>query len=315
METVSELYLRIVRRLRLRDLEALVALERTRSMTRTADQLAMTPPAVSKLLKEVEHAFGCKLFRRNTRNLTPTAEGELVIQHAKGILGGLMRVDADMQALRSGQPQTVRLGAPAALAATVLEQTVTQAEAQSQRYCVHLYEGATDVLLDKLERREIDLILARADETLLNAGCHFESLYEDSLTVAAAVDHPLRAQAALRWEHTLAYPWILPAENSQISRAMDLTLAAEGIAKPRALIVSTSSLLNALIARRAPYLYFSSSRALDLIGPGLGVAGLPLAVLSGPSRIGVFWLDDLTPSASAFVQTLKASLSTLGAIP
>ena len=96
---------------------------------------------------------------------------------------------------------------------------------------------------------------------------------------------------------------------------MDLTLAAEGIAKPRALIVSTSSLLNALIARRAPYLYFSSSRALDLIGPGLGVAGLPLAVLSGPSRIGVFWLDDLTPSASAFVQTLKASLSTLGAIP
>ena len=310
---MASLYSRITRRLRLRDLEALVSLEQTRSMTRTADLLAMTQPALSKLLKEIEASVGEALFMRTTRHVVPTEAGLVLLQYAQRILGDLKRIDVDLKALHAGDFQVVRVGAPAAVAATLLPMAVSVTRRENLSHQIRLTEGTVDVMFDKMQRREIDLLLARADDSLLDAGCHFEGLYDDSFCIAAAASHPLQGRSGIGWRDALEFPWIIPPEHSQVRKSMELALAAEGLTKPRATLVSTSPFVNALIAQTAPFLYLTSSRVVERMSSSLQISALDLDVFSGSSRVGVFWLDTPIPAARSLIDALKAQTALLDA--
>ena len=59
-------------RLRMRQLYLLVALYETRNISHTAKQMGVTQPGLSKWLSELEEDLNVKLFKRNSRGLTPT---------------------------------------------------------------------------------------------------------------------------------------------------------------------------------------------------------------------------------------------------
>ena len=69
--------------LRLRHLQLLVALDELRHLGRAADFLALTQPAVSKMLAEVERMYGVALFTRSARGTEPTPAGRLVVRFAR----------------------------------------------------------------------------------------------------------------------------------------------------------------------------------------------------------------------------------------
>ncbi|TAM53956.1 MAG: LysR family transcriptional regulator, partial [Burkholderiaceae bacterium] len=55
----------LVRRLRLRHLELLVALAEAGTMRGAAERLHLSQPAISKMLNEIESGFGVRLFDRS----------------------------------------------------------------------------------------------------------------------------------------------------------------------------------------------------------------------------------------------------------
>jgi DNA-binding transcriptional LysR family regulator len=69
----------LTRRLKMRDLEILATIGSTLSLTRTADRMAMTQPALSKWLRELEELLLTPLFERTTRRITPTPAGQIVM--------------------------------------------------------------------------------------------------------------------------------------------------------------------------------------------------------------------------------------------
>jgi len=65
----------LVRRLRLRHLELLVALGEAGTMRAAADRLHLSQPAISKMLLETEDALGARLFERSRQGVHPTPAG------------------------------------------------------------------------------------------------------------------------------------------------------------------------------------------------------------------------------------------------
>lgn len=69
-------------RLKMKHLALLLAIKQQRSLTRVAEQMSTSQPAVTQALAELENLFGAPLFTRSARGMAPTALGELVLARA-----------------------------------------------------------------------------------------------------------------------------------------------------------------------------------------------------------------------------------------
>jgi DNA-binding transcriptional LysR family regulator len=72
--------------MKIRELELLVRVARTGSMTQAAQQLHLTPGAVSAAVGRIEEELGVRLFERTTRSLRPTEDGLVVLQGCEEVL-------------------------------------------------------------------------------------------------------------------------------------------------------------------------------------------------------------------------------------
>ena len=63
-----------------------VEVDKTRSITRAAENLSMGQPNLSRCIKELEDALGIVLFRRTSKGITPTAQGEEFLADARRVL-------------------------------------------------------------------------------------------------------------------------------------------------------------------------------------------------------------------------------------
>lgn len=91
------------------DLIAFLAVARTGSFTRAAQQLGVSQPALSHALKELEGRLGLRLLNRTTRSVSTTEAGERLLRtiapHFDGIEAGL----AALTELRDKPAGTVRI--------------------------------------------------------------------------------------------------------------------------------------------------------------------------------------------------------------
>ena len=100
-------------RLEVRHLCLMVALDQAGSVTRAADLLGLTQPALSRRIREAERRLGTDLYSREKKRLRPTLAGECLLEHAKRILAELARAEMDTIQIPAGPQALVRLGAGA----------------------------------------------------------------------------------------------------------------------------------------------------------------------------------------------------------
>ena len=88
----------LFKRLRYRHLYMLVTLGTHKNLHRAAEALHMSQPTLTRMLQEVEDAFGCSLFDRQPRGMTPTPVGEELLKFAHSALNSLDRCVEDLTA-------------------------------------------------------------------------------------------------------------------------------------------------------------------------------------------------------------------------
>jgi DNA-binding transcriptional LysR family regulator len=129
----------IRKRLRLRHLQLMVALSETGSLRRAADELAMTQPAATKALQELEDTVGVSLFVRHARGMEPTIFGEAVMRYARVVFEDLDELREELAAIEAGDIGKVRIGAVMAPAPELLTQAIVSLKAAHPRLQKRLY--------------------------------------------------------------------------------------------------------------------------------------------------------------------------------
>lgn len=99
----------------LNGLRVLDAAARHLSFTRAADELAVTPAAVGQQIRALEDTLGTVLFRRTTRGLELTPEGEAGLA---ALRAGFLQFEESVRAMQAGQSsKSLAIAAPRDLAA------------------------------------------------------------------------------------------------------------------------------------------------------------------------------------------------------
>lgn len=143
----------------IRQLEYLVAVAESRTWRMAADQVGVTPSALSQGLAELERRVGVPLFERDGRRRILRTAAEPVLDHARQVLGltgdlarWLARArDADVGAVRIGMIDVVAVHHKAG---TLRELRATHPDLQ-----LRLRVAPSGQLLDALVAGELDIVV------------------------------------------------------------------------------------------------------------------------------------------------------------
>lgn len=136
-------------------LRAFSLIYRERNMTRAAAELSLSKAALTKRLHTLEESLGHRLFRRSTRKLVPTPEGERLYRSARKLLDAAAEFNAELRG-REPMEGPVRLTCTRSLAHRFLSRMLI--DWQRAHPAVSLDIVMTDSFLDLIEN-DIDLAL------------------------------------------------------------------------------------------------------------------------------------------------------------
>lgn len=153
--------------LSLKQLQYFVTLAQLRHFTDTASRLAISQPALSSALRQIETVLGGKLVNRTAATVTLTELGAAILPHAQRILSVAQAAFSDMQQIvEAGGDGTVRIGlvpSVSSLLFPLLPQTLAEA---FPRLRIEFHDQTNDALIQALQRGEIDFGIGAIDSSL-----------------------------------------------------------------------------------------------------------------------------------------------------
>jgi DNA-binding transcriptional LysR family regulator len=196
--------------LKLRHLQLLVALDQFRHLGRASEFLALTQPAVSKSLAEIERMFDLDLFVRSTRGTEPTPYGATLVRFARSVLADFDRTRDEIAAVASGAAGRVSVGAMVVATPALLSRAVDLLKARSTQTTVSIEEGDLTRLLPRLRVGELDLFVGRLEPGYASPDLETEALYDEPMSIIARPDHPLAGKTRPSWDDLARAAWVMP---------------------------------------------------------------------------------------------------------
>lgn len=102
-----------------------VSLSKHGSLSATARELGITPPAVTKRLALLEQRLGVRLVNRTTRRISLTSEGELYLAHASRLLAGIRDMEEAVSSSRAAPKGLLRVNTTLGFGRTVIAPLVS----------------------------------------------------------------------------------------------------------------------------------------------------------------------------------------------
>jgi DNA-binding transcriptional LysR family regulator len=142
----------------IRFLETVIWLSELRNFRMTADRMNITPAAISNRISAMEQELGIKLFERDPRDVRLTREGADFVNGARDIVTRYNLLVTKV-APSSSVEGTVRIGLLPSMALTILPGIMETLRQNFPRVRVVVITDSSQVILQKLEHRELDIIL------------------------------------------------------------------------------------------------------------------------------------------------------------
>ncbi|MDO4267102.1 MAG: LysR family transcriptional regulator [Eubacteriales bacterium] len=246
-----------------RELEYLLMIAKEQSISRAAEKLYVTQPALSLFLTRLESGLGTELFSRTQAGLLPTYAGERYISMAQKILKNYRDFEQELCEINMLQRGRLNIGASAHIGSLVLPQVLPAFNRLYPNIEVSIHEGSSKVLEQLLEENAIDAALMHLP---LKTAANYTEIKRERYVMAFSRDHRLNqftyekpgesypfidVKAAAGEKFVLSFPW------QRVRQISDRILEKAGI-EPE-IILTTSSV----------------QTALRFAGVGLGVTFLP----------------------------------------
>jgi DNA-binding transcriptional LysR family regulator len=227
-------------RLKWRQLALVVALAERRSLRRAAADLAMTQPAATKLLRDLEDAVGYPLFTRHAWGMAATPYGETLVRYARGLTAELDEARHDLAALASGAEGSLRVGGVTGAMPGLLAPALRRMQAERPRVSIFVLVNATEVLLEALRQGRLDVAVCPMPVDADTSDLDVRPLAIEPLRIVARTGHPLVRSGRVAPAALARVPWIVQTPGSPLRRDTDAMLSAAGLRLPPGVVETVS---------------------------------------------------------------------------
>jgi DNA-binding transcriptional LysR family regulator len=293
----SVLLNRLLSRSRFRHLQMLVKLAELGSLKRTAEDLGLTQPAVTHLLKDLEALLETELFYRHARGVRLTAMGTALLPSARRILDTLAH-GAEMVAARHEEANgAVRIASITGGISGLLVRALPAFYATRPDIVVQVAEVDVEQLGLVVARRDADLVLCRSS-SIVPEGWTFSPLLDDRFVVVCGSHHPLARRRSIRFDELQSELWLpLPISTAAQSLFETLTRDWDPPAKTCRIITRAPALSWSLLERSSMVSLVPYSVVRQLLEAGQYKV-LRLDGVYPFGSIGVMRLEDESGSAA-----------------
>jgi len=205
-----------------RDLRGFLALAEAKHFRRAAERCQLSQAAFSQLIRRVETAFGMSLFERSTRQVSLTAEGEVLVAAAARIVADTDAALADLQDHAARRKGRVGVAALPSLAAGSLPEIFSLYRARHPGVQLELFDALSDRCVALVREGRADFALTAAGPSLTEFDTR--PLTTDDFYLVCRRDHRLAARRKVRLQDLADCPIIHLARSTSVRQHLEPVL-------------------------------------------------------------------------------------------
>ena len=233
------------RRLKTIHLRLVLQVALTGKLQLAAEEIALSQPAASRMLADVEKLVGAPLFTRHAKGMIPTPIGEAVVRHARQILQDFDKLDMEVTQIASGRAGSVRIGTVTGPAVGLVVPMVRAMREQAPEVEFTIEVAPSTTLMRGLDEGIFDFVVARPSQDYHRQSYRIHPATREVVSILAYGDHPLAKKKEIRLKELREFDWIIQDQGTPIRAAVETAFLTNRVVMPSQ-ITNTSSLLVAL---------------------------------------------------------------------
>ncbi|MEY4847550.1 MAG: hypothetical protein RLZZ36_663 [Pseudomonadota bacterium] len=232
----------------LRQLRHFVAVVDSANLSRAAERVAISQPALTRSIKNLEDLLGVELLERQPRGVVPTEAGLALYHHAQIVLNACLRLTREVRELERGTSGTVYVGV-GSLYATHITSRVAENLSESQpRLALVINEAFFEELLRRLIDMRLDLIFCNFPLVAASPDLVQEALLTVRSCIVTGKAHPLAARREVTRADLASCRWVI-ADQPHAQDSFEKFFSVEGLPVPRDIFRTNS--LNLMLSLAA----------------------------------------------------------------
>jgi DNA-binding transcriptional LysR family regulator len=296
-----------VRRLKLRELRILLGVIQAGSMAKAAKQLAISQPAISRAIADMEATLGVPLFDRSSRGIAPTQYGSALCKRSVAVFDELKQGVQDIAYLANPEVGELRIGSSASLSEGIVLAAINQLSRKHPRVVFQLVAGGALALRDALRERRIELGLARLSKNSTEEDLDAEILFEEPLVVVAATDNPWARRRKIKLAELVNEPWTWSSPGTMFDALVVDAFRASDVEPPRAAVYAEAISMRMRLAATGPFLAVVPASMVRFYAEHASIKLLPVELPMTQRSIGIITLRNrtLSPLAQLFIDCAR----------
>jgi DNA-binding transcriptional LysR family regulator len=234
------------RHLNLRQIEAFKAVIESGTVSRAAELVNISQPAMSKLIAHLEFDTGLKLFDRVKGRLAPTEHAMRLYGEVDRIFAGVRQVENAVDAIRREEQGRLAIGVMPAFAGPFIQRATMGFLKERPNVFCSVQSLGSQWIVDWLVTRKLDVGLVEAG--IDNPYITFEPVMERPLVCIMPPGHPLAKKARVRPKDLADTPFVSLNPDNYLAHQIESALAAHGVALQTALIANVGPTLCEFVA-------------------------------------------------------------------
>lgn len=300
-----------------KQLQHLLAIIEHKTIHSAADSLHLTHTAVTRSLNNLEEDLGVPLFERSKTGMAPTTFCLQIVESCKQVLLDLEDIKREADIYRSLSGGELHIAVGRAARGLILRETLPVFHSRYPDITVHISENTPEYLVESLQSRELDIVIAGSGSYRDIDGLSIQPLRDIPVSIVARKGHPLATTIQGKLGEFLKYPLVAPTMIGSSHPLFKLLSAQLGddkegsFTKPSIMCSDYPTIENVILSSDAlsivPLVEFSRQLqegnliAIDLLGQKVN---MELSVMEVANRMR-------SPAAQAFVDICEEYLSTL----
>ncbi len=305
-----------------KQLERFVDVVESGSLSRTAQRLNTTQPALSKSLRMLEEQLGVRLLDRGPRGVRLTRFGDAFYRRARSITAEVRRARDELEELKGSGMGAVSLGVTPGpgILDRIIPQAIARVAHRRAAMRVRVRSGTISELLIELHRGNLDLLFTVLDERTTGADLKTLPLFEDQFVLVVARRHALLERETITLRDLVTHRWALLEDAMPIWHVILELAQRVGLADAGAPIESNSVVFTRSLVGKSDYVGVLPSHAAALATEAGQIASIPLERMSEhrllPRLVRPMGLvhsanADLTVAADLLLNSITASCAEL----
>lgn len=197
------------------------------SFSKTAEELYISQPAITKHVRELEKQYNTKLFDRKGNKIELTAAGETLLNHTETILNMYRTMDFDMNALLQKHKGLLNLGASTTISQYIIAPILAGFKKKFSEIELKLLTGNTEQIEKALINKEIELGIVEGRSK--NQEISYTDFIKDEIVLVCYKNHPLAKTTEIDPSTLPSHQFIIREQGSGTRQVIDHSLKTIGL--------------------------------------------------------------------------------------